>query len=114
MTEVASVIRSVGRLTDVAARFGRDEFTMILPETDENGAIAVAERVAERLRQHIFLASDGLAVRLTASIGVATLPGVARTAEDLLHAADASMYHVKDHGKDGYHVAHGSGVPEGA
>jgi diguanylate cyclase (GGDEF)-like protein len=46
-----------------------------------------------------------LSVRLTASIGVATLPDAAQTAEELLKAADMAMYKVKAEGKDGIHVA---------
>jgi diguanylate cyclase (GGDEF)-like protein len=53
----------------------------------------------------VFLQRDGLALRLTASIGVATLPDVADSAEDLLKAADTAMYRVKDAGGDGIHVA---------
>ena len=66
---------------------------------------AVAWRIRERIRAHQFLASDGLSVRLTASIGVATLPDAAQTAEDLLRVADTAMYKVKYEGKDGIHVA---------
>ena len=53
----------------------------------------------------MFLADQGPGNRLTASIGVATLPDVADTAEGLLQAADAAMYRVKVHGKNGIHVA---------
>jgi diguanylate cyclase (GGDEF)-like protein len=52
-----------------------------------------------------FLASDGLSIHLTASIGVATLPDVAASAEELLRVADVAMYRVKDAGKDGIHIA---------
>jgi diguanylate cyclase (GGDEF)-like protein len=62
-------------------------------------------RIRERIRAHPFLTSDGLSVRLTASIGVATLPDAAQTAEELLKAADMAMYKVKAQGKDGIHVA---------
>ena len=62
-------------------------------------------RIRERIRAHQFLTSDGLNVHLTASIGVATLPDAAQTAEELLKAADMAMYKVKAEGKDGIHVA---------
>jgi two-component system cell cycle response regulator len=99
------VIRSCARETDVVARFGGDEFALILPDTGPEGAKAVALRIRDRIRSNIFLTSDGLAVRLTASIGVATLPDAAQTAEDLLRVADTAMYKVKYEGKDGIHVA---------
>jgi diguanylate cyclase (GGDEF)-like protein len=65
----------------------------------------VAIRIRDRLRTARFLTSDGLSVRVTASIGVATLPEVASSAEELLRAADTAMYKVKASGKDGIFVA---------
>jgi diguanylate cyclase (GGDEF)-like protein len=105
LVEAAAIIRGSARETDVAARFGGDEFSVILPDTGREGAVAVAERVRERLRAFRFLASEGLSVHLTASIGVATLPDVAGSAEELLRAADRAMYRVKDTRKDGIHIA---------
>jgi diguanylate cyclase (GGDEF)-like protein len=105
LQEAGQVIKACARETDVVARFGGDEFALILPDTGPDGARAVAQRIGERVRSNIFLQSDGLAVRLTASIGVATLPDVAQTAEDLLRVADTAMYKVKYEGKDGIHVA---------
>lgn len=106
LVEAAAVIRGSARETDVAARFGGDEFALILPETGPDGASAVADRLRDRLASHPFLAGDGLGVRLTASIGVATLPDVASTAEELVRAADMAMYRVKEAGKNGIHIAH--------
>ena len=105
LVEAAAIIRGSARETDVVARFGGDEFSVILPDTGREGAVSVAERIRDRIRTFEFLASDGLTVRLTASIGVATLPDVAGSAEELLRAADTAMYRVKDAGKDGIHVA---------
>lgn len=105
LVEVASVIRSCARETDVVARFGGDEFSVILPDTGREGALFVAERICDRIRAFRFLEGDGLAVRLTASIGVATLPDVTGSAEELLRAADRAMYRVKDSGKNGIFVA---------
>ena len=105
LVEAAAIIRSCARETDIVARFGGDEFALILPDTGRDGALSVAARIRERLRRARFLASDGLSVHLTASIGLATLPDAASSAEELLRAADMAMYKVKAAGKDGVHVA---------
>jgi len=105
LVEAAALIRSCARETDVVARFGGDEFSLILPDTGRDGAVSVATRIRERISEHVFLKTDGLAVRLTASVGVATLPDVAGSAEELIRAADRAMYRVKDAGKNGIHVA---------
>jgi diguanylate cyclase (GGDEF)-like protein len=105
LAEAAGVIRGCARETDIVARFGGDEFSLILPDTGQEGAVSVATRIRDRLRAEYFLTSDGLSIRLTASIGVATLPDVAASAEELLRAADTAMYKVKASGKDGIYVA---------
>ena len=110
LVEAADVVRKSARETDVCARFGGDEFAVVLPDTGGEGAYAVGERIRERIAAHAFLAEDGLRIRLTASVGVATLPDVAASAEELLKAADQAMYRVKDAGKNGILVAFADGV----
>jgi diguanylate cyclase (GGDEF)-like protein len=102
---VRSWRRGCARETDTTARYGGDEFALVLPETGSRGAVALAERVRERIAAHSFLADEGINFRLTASVGVATLPDVAATSEELLKAADHAMYLVKERGKDGIEVA---------
>jgi len=101
LVEAAAVIRGSARETDMVARFGGDEFALVLPDTGGEGAFAVGERIRERLAAHIFLLDEGLNIHLTGSVGVATLPDVANSAEELLQAADRAMYQVKDDGKNG-------------
>jgi len=111
LVEAAGLIRLSARETDVVARFGGDEFALILPDTGSEGAAAVGDRVRERVNAHRFLAGDGLDIHLTVSVGVATLPDVAASTEGLIQAADEAMYHVKDRGKNGIYIA-GSGNDE--
>ena len=111
LVEAAGLIRLSARETDVVARFGGDEFALILPDTGSEGAAAVGERIRERVNAHRFLQGDGLNIHLTVSVGVATLPDVAASTEGLIQAADEAMYHVKDHGKNGIYIA-GSGSEE--
>jgi diguanylate cyclase (GGDEF)-like protein len=101
LVEAAAVIRSSARETDVVARFGGDEFALVLPDTGGEGAFAVGERIRERICEYRFLVADGLDIHLTASVGVATLPDVAASSEELVQAADKAMYQVKDSGKNG-------------
>ena len=108
LVEAAAVIRGCARETDVVARFGGDEFSLVLPDTGPEGAMAVAKRIRDRLRAFPFLEAQGLSLHLTASIGIATLPDVSGSAEDLLKAADQAMYWVKNSGKNGIHVAEGN------
>jgi diguanylate cyclase (GGDEF)-like protein len=105
LVEAAAVISASARETDVVSRFGGDEFAVVLPDTGGEGAFAVGARVRERIAAHTFLAGDGLNIHLTASVGVATLPDAAASADELMHAADKAMYQVKESGKNGIQAA---------
>jgi two-component system, cell cycle response regulator len=98
-------MRGCARETDIVARFGGDEFAVVLPDTGSEGAVAVGERYRERISAHAFLGTEGLDIHLTASVGVATLPDMAGSAEELIKAADTAMYRVKDRGKNGVLLA---------
>ena len=105
LVEAAAVIRISARETDIVARFGGDEFALVLPDTGTEGAEMVGARIRDKIAVHQFLKRKGLDIRLTVSVGVATLPDVATSAEQLIHAADEAMCWVKEHGKNGVHVA---------
>jgi diguanylate cyclase (GGDEF)-like protein len=107
LVEVGAVIRATVREIDIVARFGGDEFTVILPQTGCDGARVIARRIRERIAATRYLATHGLEVRVTASLGIASYPEHGVTGEDLVARADQAMYAAKEAGKDRVAVADG-------
>jgi diguanylate cyclase (GGDEF)-like protein len=96
LASVASALRDSTREYDVAARFGGDEFCVLLPETDMDGAMAVAERMRSRVEE-LTRAAD---VPVTISIGVVSHRGAGPTVDDLVAAADTAAYQAKASGRN--------------
>jgi diguanylate cyclase (GGDEF)-like protein len=109
LMEMAAVILSSVRDTDVVARYGGDEFVVILPETGAEQSARVAERVRATVSEHSFTGGRNLRLRLTASFGVASFPAHANSPQQLVAAADAAMYEAKAARKNCVRFA-----PEGA
>ena len=101
---VAERIRACLRASDVPARYGGDEFAIILPDTDADAARSVAERIVHALADQPFGAAGRDPIPLGASIGVAAHPGDGRTATQLIAAADDRLYRVKRAGGRGVHA----------
>ncbi|MGK2850434.1 MAG: GAF domain-containing protein [Candidatus Limnocylindrales bacterium] len=95
LTWTAELIRSSLRASDIPARYGGDEFAVILPETDADEARVVADRILEAFRDRPFVGEQRGPVPIAASIGVATFPADGRTGTELIAAADAALYIVK-------------------
>jgi diguanylate cyclase (GGDEF)-like protein len=98
LTAVATALRQTMRASDVLARYGGDEFAVILPETTLDEALQVATRVQATITT-LTPVGRGACMRVGASVGVAALPLHARTPEGLLHAADQAAYAAKGAGK---------------
>jgi diguanylate cyclase (GGDEF)-like protein/PAS domain S-box-containing protein len=88
LCRVADVL-SFCRDIDTAARYGGDEFAVVLPETDGQAANQVAQRICDSI------ANDGMGPVLSVSMGVAVYPHDGESMETLLHAADTAMYSMK-------------------
>lgn len=93
--EVGQEIKRTLRESDVCFRYGGDEFLIILAHTGLADAVVVAERIRLQVEKKRFLAREGLEIRLTASIGVASVPDHATTKQQILQAADEALYGVK-------------------
>lgn len=100
LMEMATIILSSVRDTDVVARYGGDEFVVVLPESNAEQAAFVAGRVREKIARHVFTGGRGLRLQLTASFGVAVFPGHAQSPQQLVACADAAMYEAKAAGKN--------------
>ncbi|MFL6214930.1 MAG: diguanylate cyclase [Blastocatellia bacterium] len=105
LTEVAQLILASVRESDFVARYGGDEFVMMLPESASASAMQMAERVRAQIAGNCFSGGVGAHIHLTASFGVASYPEHAQTAERLIELADAAMYEAKQRRKDSVQVA---------
>ena len=102
---IAETILNTVRTMDIVARYGGDEFMVILPETDESLAIDIAERLRNNVAKKVVLTqtqdSAGEEPRtLTASIGIACYPEHGETVELLLENVDKALYRAKNKGKN--------------
>jgi diguanylate cyclase (GGDEF)-like protein len=105
LAEVGAILAEAVRESDILARYGGDEFVVVLPETPPAGALVIAERLRKAIESHSFLQSQGLAARISASFGIASYPDHALTPEGLIQKADQAMYRVKERDKNGIEVA---------
>jgi diguanylate cyclase (GGDEF)-like protein len=101
LREVGFLIRAAVRETDIPARYGGDEFVIVLPQTDGEPARVLADKLRSLIEEHTFLQEEGINARLGVSLGVATYPEEAKTKEELIRLADKRMYEDKASRKTG-------------
>jgi two-component system cell cycle response regulator len=111
LTEVGAVLRSCVRDSDTVARYGGDEFVVLLVETNSDEAMLVAERMRKAIESERLVQSMGLDVRLTISIGIAAFPEHATTKQHLLNLADQAMYRGKESTRNVVFLANSQNVP---
>jgi diguanylate cyclase (GGDEF)-like protein len=95
LREVSNALTDAVRGEDVVARYGGDEFVVLLPATWASAAAVVAQRISDGIARHRFMAGRDLLQIPGVSLGVATFPQDGSTAEELLAAADATLYRQK-------------------
>ncbi len=100
LCEFADLLRTNVRASDSAVRYGGDEFVLVLTETGEKAALELAERLRDKIEQHVFGQELGKSIRFTVSLGVAVYPQHGTKADDLIHQADLAMYVAKHNAKN--------------
>jgi len=95
LVEIGQLLLKSLRSVDIVARYGGDEFVIVLPQTPPGAAAQIAERMRKSVEHNTFLKKEGYALKLTASFGVASYPESAKSKEDLIRLADDAMYRVK-------------------
>jgi diguanylate cyclase (GGDEF)-like protein len=89
------------RETDIPARYGGDEFVVILPQTEGASARTLAEKLRGLIEGHTFLQEEGINARLGVSLGVASYPAEATTKEALIRLSDKRTYEDKESWRTG-------------
>lgn len=102
LSKFVESVKSCLRPTDTLARMGGDEFVLLLPETGEDEAIHIVERILHALSLPFDVEVQTLHV--SSSIGLSVFPRDADNIEELMRCADVAMYWVKEHGRNGYKI----------
>jgi diguanylate cyclase (GGDEF)-like protein len=101
LAAVAGVIRDLSRDVDAPARYGGEEMAVILPGTDAEGAIQLAERMREAIEAlRVPKIGEGGVLQVTASFGAGSVPESASDKDGLIAAADAALYRAKEGGRN--------------
>jgi diguanylate cyclase (GGDEF)-like protein len=97
---VADVTAEVKRITDISARIGGEEFALLLPETDQTGAVSIAQRLRQSIAKISVPETLEKKIQVTASVGVATVSAGSEDIENVLNNADEALYKAKHSGRN--------------
>ncbi|MFP4310996.1 MAG: GGDEF domain-containing protein, partial [Nitriliruptoraceae bacterium] len=100
LTRIAEVLQATARESDVVCRYGGEELAVVMVGSDAADAAAAAERMRRSIAHLSHPGNGQAAPALTASFGVAAVPGDATSVEDLIGAADSALYVAKRAGRD--------------
>lgn len=99
LIKMAGLLLERMRKTDILARFGGDEFAILLSHVDENGALSIAGDIIEFVRKHTMIIETHT-VHMTVSMGIALFPRHSSEMETLFTYADLALYHAKENGRN--------------
>ncbi len=101
LKHIGGLLRRNLREVDTVARFGGEEFVLLLPDTDKHGAVAVAEKVRVLVEGHRFMTDERMETNpITVSCGIAAYPDDVEEMEDLIDHADIALYRAKELGRN--------------
>jgi diguanylate cyclase (GGDEF)-like protein len=106
LSEIGKTIRSNTRIMNHAARYGGDEFVILLPGAGNDAALGMIDNLREAFSKGAYRSDGGHPIEVTASIGIATYPTNASNRQELVRLADMAMYAVKKAGRDGVKTAY--------
>jgi diguanylate cyclase (GGDEF)-like protein len=99
LKRIGKLLRKLARDSDIPTRYGGEEFALIMPETELQGAQVIAERIREAVMAEIFQMQQG-AFQITVSLGIATFPACAKGKAALIETADQRLYMAKRKGRN--------------
>lgn len=106
LIQITREMSRIMRACDIIGRYGGEEFTLILPETEMRGAVPYAERLRKHIEQTKFCDEAELPLKITVSGGVAGIPDIpADTVDDLIKKADEALYRAKANGRNRIEIA---------
>jgi diguanylate cyclase (GGDEF)-like protein len=114
LAEIGGVLKRTIGPQHAAFRYGGDEFVALLRGLDKAEATAMVKQIRQKLNDSEFLNGEGLAIRVTASFGLATFPQDGATLHGIIRSADTMMYRVKNSTRDDIAIAHGEIQPNEA
>ncbi len=101
LAQIGVITKRVFRQNDIQAKYGGDEFVIILPNTDKVGAFLAADRLRDTVENETFPGEERQPMgRITLSVGVSSFPDHGETSDEILEKADKAMYYAKEQGRN--------------
>ncbi|OGT19984.1 MAG: hypothetical protein A2342_08865 [Gallionellales bacterium RIFOXYB12_FULL_54_9] len=96
---LAEILKKTIRTSDLAIRFGGEEFLLLLPDTDTEGCMILAERIRNTMKENVFRTPQG-SLKKTLSVGISLFPKDGNGFWECVKYSDLALYHAKEHGRD--------------